>query len=137
MNPTQDQLEHAAFLGGENKTSSPNFPDTFSLIVDSVAPLLISSYINCFISKAIGSSLVKVASKAMIGNTLANQKFSSALPDEHLAEGDFSITAWINPNQSIDEHDIIVSKSKLLQSQLEVLYKLDKSLLSKRKPDYY
>ena len=35
-----------------------------------------------FISKAIGSSLVKVASKAMIGNTLANQKFSSALPDD-------------------------------------------------------
>ena len=34
-----------------------------------------------FISKAIGNSLVKVASKAMIGNTLANQKFSSALPD--------------------------------------------------------
>ena len=35
-----------------------------------------------FISKAIGSSLVKVASKAMIGNSLANQKFSSALPDD-------------------------------------------------------
>jgi carbamoyl-phosphate synthase large subunit len=35
-----------------------------------------------FISKAIGSSLVKVASKAMIGNTLANQKFSSALPND-------------------------------------------------------
>ena len=35
-----------------------------------------------FISKAIGNSLVKVASKAMIGNTLANQKFSSALPDD-------------------------------------------------------
>jgi carbamoyl-phosphate synthase large subunit len=35
-----------------------------------------------FISKAIGSSLVKVASKAMIGNTLANQKFSSVLPDD-------------------------------------------------------
>ena len=35
-----------------------------------------------FISKAIGSSLVKVASKAMIGNTLAKQKFSSALPDD-------------------------------------------------------
>ena len=35
-----------------------------------------------FISKAIGSSLVKVASKAMIGNSLANQKFSSALPND-------------------------------------------------------
>jgi carbamoyl-phosphate synthase large subunit len=35
-----------------------------------------------FISKAIGNSLVKVASKAMIGNSLANQKFSSALPDD-------------------------------------------------------
>ena len=34
-----------------------------------------------FISKAIGNSLVKVASKAMIGNSLANQKFSSVLPD--------------------------------------------------------
>ena len=35
-----------------------------------------------FISKAVGSSLVKVASKAMIGNSLANQKFSSALPND-------------------------------------------------------
>ena len=35
-----------------------------------------------FISKAIGSSLVKVASKAMIGKSLANQKFSSALPND-------------------------------------------------------
>jgi carbamoyl-phosphate synthase large subunit len=35
-----------------------------------------------FISKAIGSSLVKVASKAMIGNSLANQKFSRALPND-------------------------------------------------------
>ena len=35
-----------------------------------------------FISKAIGSSLVKVASKAMIGNSLANQKFSSAIPND-------------------------------------------------------
>ena len=44
------------------------------------------------------------------GNGDVIQITSSALPDEHLAEGDFSITAWINPNQSIDEHDIIVSK---------------------------
>src|SRR6056300_318795 len=35
-----------------------------------------------FISKAIDSSLVKVASKAMIGNSLANQKFSRALPND-------------------------------------------------------
>ena len=35
-----------------------------------------------FISKAIGKSLVKVASKAMIGKSLIEQKFSSKLPDE-------------------------------------------------------
>ena len=33
-----------------------------------------------FISKAIGNSLAKVASKAMIGKSLKNQKFSSKLP---------------------------------------------------------
>ena len=35
-----------------------------------------------FISKAIGKSLVKVASKAMIGKSLIEQKFSSKLPDD-------------------------------------------------------
>ena len=35
---------------------------------------------------------------------------SSALPDEHLAEGDFTITAWINWNNSAAEHDIIACK---------------------------
>ena len=34
-----------------------------------------------FISKAIGNSLAKVASKAMIGKSLNNQKFSSKLPE--------------------------------------------------------
>ena len=34
-----------------------------------------------FISKAIGNSLAKVASKAMIGKTLKDQGFSSKLPD--------------------------------------------------------
>ena len=34
-----------------------------------------------FISKAIGNSLAKVASKAMIGKSLKDQKFSSKLPD--------------------------------------------------------
>ena len=35
-----------------------------------------------FISKAIGNSLAKVASKAMIGMSLMDQKFSSKLPTE-------------------------------------------------------
>ena len=35
-----------------------------------------------FISKAIGKSLVKIASKAMIGKSLVDQKFNSKLPEE-------------------------------------------------------
>jgi len=35
-----------------------------------------------FISKAIGRSLVKIASKAMIGKSLIDQKFNSKLPDD-------------------------------------------------------
>ena len=37
-----------------------------------------------FISKAIGNSLAKVASKAMIGKSLRNQKFTSTLPNTWL-----------------------------------------------------
>ena len=37
-----------------------------------------------FISKAIGHSLAKVASKAMIGKSLIKQKFSSKLPKAYL-----------------------------------------------------